>query len=77
MHGCYSPRAHQVEKKLLKTATSIGESLENSRVHVFGFDASKLLRKGKVVLNELVRQMLEDVKSIPVSATCLFHFYLA
>lgn len=68
MHGCCSLRAHKLEKSLWKSAAAIEKGVGHSRVHIFGFDAAKVLRKGKRVFNDLASQMLEDVKSIPVSS---------
>lgn len=70
VHGCLAPRAHKLEKRLRKSVASIGEELIKQiglcRVHVFGFDGAKLLRKGKPTLNEIVRDLLNDVKGIKV-----------
>ncbi|USP81483.1 TPR-like protein [Curvularia clavata] len=65
VHGCCNPRTHRIEKSLWSSATSIGKGIGQCRVHVFSYDAAKLLRKGKSTLDELARHLLEDVKDIP------------
>jgi hypothetical protein len=70
VHGCLAQRAQKLGKRLRKSAASIGEKLGNQiglcRVHVFSFDAAKLLRKGKPTLNGIVGDLLNDLKGIKV-----------
>lgn len=65
VHGCRNHRDRstaRLEKSILKTARTLGDQHEGYRVHVFGYDASKVLHKGKEKLERVSQQLLTHMK---------------
>jgi hypothetical protein len=65
VHGCRNHRNRstaRLEKNLIETAQTIDNQHEEYRVYVFGYDASRVLHKGKEKLERVSQQLLTHMK---------------
>jgi hypothetical protein len=68
VHGCWNNSStRKLEKSLVSTANSIGVRITHCRrVHIFGYNAAKLLLGGQSMFHELSNQLLLDLNTISV-----------